>query len=254
MATLKETTKKILDGLQANRGNMTESEQKSECKCVICKKIIDRYCTDSHLLLGKGVCYNPECKEKARLQHIAKHIDMFVGESGMPLKYHNLKSDRNIQSYIGSPRGVYLHGKAGRGKTVMACSIMREIILGGICPDYSSSRNRNPIQFYSNPKLIMQLQDSFKGDGDSAFKKLEKIARQNIIVLDDLGAEKLTDFVRQSLYFLINEREQWMKKTIITSNYSLDELDRYIDGRISSRIAGMCDIVEVGGEDRRIKK
>ena len=73
------------------------------------------------------------------------------------------------------------------------------------------------------------------------------------MIIDDIGAEKLTEFVRQTFYYIINEREQWLKKTIITSNYSLDELDEYIDGRISSRIAGMCEIVELGGKDRRVK-
>jgi len=217
---------------------MPDSPKKSNTYCKACGKEFEQEYPGY-----SQVCERLECIKTRKAKYMAGHIKEFMVKAGIPPRFHDLKTSRDLQSYINSPRGVYLHGKAGRGKTVMACSIAREIILKG---DY--------IEYYSSPKLIMQLQDSFKGEGDSAFEMLEKISRKEVIILDDLGAEKLTDFVRQSLYFLINEREQWMKKTIITSNYSLEELDRYIDGRISSRIAGMCDIIEVSGEDRRIKK
>ena len=75
-----------------------------------------------------------------------------------------------------------------------------------------------------------------------------------ILFLDDLGAEKLTDFVRQITYFILNEREQNELTTVITSNFSLKQLDEQIDQRISSRIAGMCEILKFTGDDRRIKK
>jgi DNA replication protein DnaC len=76
---------------------------------------------------------------------------------------------------------------------------------------------------------------------------------KQLIVLDDFGAEKMTDFVRQVSYLIINYREQNKLQTIITSNFTLDEIDMYIDRRISSRIAGMCEVVRMSG-DKRLKQ
>jgi len=74
----------------------------------------------------------------------------------------------------------------------------------------------------------------------------------DVLFLDDLGAEKMTDFVRQSLYAIINYREQHELPTIITSNYNLSNISGKIDDRIASRIAGMCEVIEIKGNDRRL--
>ena len=146
----------------------------------------------------------------------------------------------NIDKYLGS-KGVYLYGAAGVGKTVIACFIGRQEICNG-----------KIVRFVSAPKLVMELQDSFRNDkgDDSAYLKLKKLVDADTLILDDIGAEKMTDFVRQSFYYLINEREQLDKKTIYTSNFSLDQL---MDGRVASRIAGMGEVVELKGKDKRIK-
>ena len=101
----------------------------------------------------------------------------------------------------------------------------------------------------------MRLQASFKDKtGESADDLLSRYADIPYLIIDDLGAEKPTEFVRQSTYFLINEREMYERFTIITSNFSLKYLDENIDPRIASRIAGMADIVEMGGGDKRLLK
>ena len=80
-----------------------------------------------------------------------------------------------------------------------------------------------------------------------------KEAVRDALFLDDLGAEKLTDFVRQITYYILNEREQHQLLTVITSNFSIKDLDKQIDSRISSRIAGMCEILKFTGKDQRLK-
>ena len=64
----------------------------------------------------------------------------------------------------------------------------------------------------------------------------------------------MTDFVRQTTYALINEREMEMRPTFITSNFALQRLNEHIDERVASRIAGMCEVIELKGKDRRITK
>lgn len=102
----------------------------------------------------------------------------------------------------------------------------------------------------------MDVQDSFRSKDylDSPYQKLESIAKVPYLVLDDLGAEKATEYVRQATYFIINHREMNLLPTFITTNFSMDHLDENIDPRISSRICGMCEIMRFEGKDRRIKE
>ena len=54
----------------------------------------------------------------------------------------------------------------------------------------------------------------------------------------------MSDWAYQTLYSLINHRYDWLKTTIITSNYTLDELqDNWQDDRITSRIKRMCELL-----------
>lgn len=161
-------------------------------------------------------------------------------EAGIPKKYIEIETDKKIDRYM-EDKGLYVWGEAGVGKTVLACSIAKAFIKAGWV-----------VKYISSPKFIMQLQDSYKDIAESTYNKLEDVSTIPLLVIDDIGAEKLTDFVKQAFYFIINEREQWERPTIITSNYSLDDLDTYIDSRISSRISGMCDIIKLEGKDRRL--
>ena len=187
---------------------------------------------------------------------------MLLRDAGIPVKYRDIKTDKLnlLAEIVNNKKSFYAWGSAGTGKTVFACSVVREMFWKYGEMGHAKTRYVNDIGdwisdiwFVSSPEFIMELQDLYRKEGESAWDCLQKVARKTVLILDDLGAEKMTDFVRQALYYLINEREQWQKQTIITSNFSLAQLDEYIDGRISSRIAGMCKVVEFTGKDRRLK-
>lgn len=218
----------------------------SEQLCDICKKNIG-YPEEINGIYGV-LCDDMECIKKANnrvAERIAKqkleHAEENIIKAEIPLKFREINSDREYK-HLAIREGVYLYGTAGTGKTVMACSVLRQHIYNG-----------QTGLFRSAPGMVMELQESYKKEGESALSILKGLVKCDVLVIDDLGAEKMTDFVRQSFYYLINEREQWMKTTIITSNYSLSELNDQIDGRISSRIAGMCKVVKLTGNDRRVK-
>jgi len=137
---------------------------------------------------------------------------------------------------------LFIHGAPGSGKTVLGLMALRLMAL---------RRGTGMVRFLSCPDFIFGLQ----GDYEAANYEVREVMRfPGWLMLDDFGAEKLTDFTRQTYYLIINHREQWDLPTIITSNLNLNEVDAWIDRRLSSRIAGMCGkdrIIERAG-DRRL--
>ena len=166
-------------------------------------------------------------QEKVRLEIIAV----------LPKKYLDIESDQPFQD--GS---LFVAGPCGTGKTVFVCSVAKEHI-----------KNGKRVKFLSYPAFIMQLQCLYRKENEDPFEFVLNFAKfSGYLIIDDFGAEKMTEFVRQTTYLLLNEREQRCLPIIITSNFSLSDLDTLIDSRISSRIAGMCKVVKFTGEDRRI--
>lgn len=103
----------------------------------------------------------------------------------------------------------------------------------------------------------MELQSMYikKDNEETPFEMAERIATfEGTLCIDDIGAEKMTAFVQQITYYIINYREQEMLHTLITSNFGLQQIDEQIDTRISSRLGGMCKVVKLTGKDRRLLK
>ena len=80
----------------------------------------------------------------------------------------------------------------------------------------------------------------------------ELLRRRHFLILDDLGSEKITDYARQSLLYLIDECYTRQVVLVITSNVDFDVLNR-IDARIASRLAEMCDRLRFDEADYRVK-
>lgn len=72
-------------------------------------------------------------------------------------------------------------------------------------------------------------------------------------MLDDIGAEKPTEWVRETLFSLIDFRYQNNKPIIFTSNFHLSNLENKLGKPIISRIVEMCRVIKLDGEDFRLK-
>ena len=121
------------------------------------------------------------------------------------------------------------------------------------------------VVFSSVPDLLMDIRDSF-GTGRTA-EILRSVQRAPCLVLDDLEAERMSEWVGEQVFAILNYRSNHCLQTIITSNYGLNALagrmatsgkdrdsgDDVQSQRVLSRICGMCYIVEVGGRDYRMK-
>lgn len=146
-------------------------------------------------------------------------------------------------------QGLILIGDYGTGKTHLAVAILHQLLQKGISG-----------LFATVPELLEEIRKSFNGDkGNTKSDLLDSIKNAEFIILDDLGAEKASDWVREQLFMIINARYEDMLPIIITSNLMIDadgkgELEDKVGARTVSRIIEMCNGVLFNGEDYRKKK
>src|SRR3990167_7956081 len=148
--------------------------------------------------------------------------------------------------------GLFLHGGAGVGKTYMLFAyankqqniIEEQKKLGKY---YGSG-----VLFWNTTNLLREIRNEFDNKKSGWDSLADCMDYENTLMLDDVGSEKMTEWVRETFYLLINARYEKMLATIITSNFSLQELAERIGDRTASRIAEMCEIVELVGKERRI--
>jgi hypothetical protein len=154
--------------------------------------------------------------------------------------------------------GLFLTGGRGNGKTRLAVALMREhlkkVKVTEVCGTTPIIPKTSLPIFVAVPELLLSLRESYSRNDTSEGEIISKYTEGSLLVLDDLGAEKSTEWSINILYIIIDRRYRDEKKTIITSNLSLDELADKLDDRIASRIAGMCTVVPMGGADRRLIK
>jgi len=150
--------------------------------------------------------------------------------------------------------GLFMHGVRGTGKTKLAAIIANE-----------RARAGNPVLFASVPDLMADIRSSFKDNSTS--ETVQAVKETPFLVLDDLGSEKMSEWVGEQLFCIVNHRYNERLQTVVTSNYSPTEIIAHMatvdrDGnviddmqgqRIMSRIYGMCERVEVRGADWRMR-
>lgn len=137
---------------------------------------------------------------------------------------------------------LYLTGDTGSGKTLFACAVLIERAK----LDYIEN-SFYTYDFVSVPDVLRRLRKAMiNQDEETESDIIEHLYNVDYLVLDDLGAEKTSDWVLQELYLIINHRYEWLKPTIFTSNLTLPELEeQFSDRRIPSRIDRMCKVVKV---------
>ena len=151
----------------------------------------------------------------------------------------NKKVFEAVDQFIKNPiKGLYIYGEAGTGKTYFSVKIFQAL---------------KDAKFIKAPRFLLSLKSNFE-DRRSSWKNeemIDKLATAPILIIDDLGAEKPSDWVSETFYILIDERYSRMLPTIITSNFDLDELTQRFGDRISSRISEMCRIIKITTNDKR---
>ncbi len=167
-------------------------------------------------------------------------------------------SPLKIQEYFLTKRylekGLFLFGECGTGKTYDVYALTKYFIaLDYEAAVFNLPKLLNIIRAsYRKQSIYNEETDSYSSSFVHDVKDIKELVKLEILTIDDIGAEKPTDWVMETLYDLINERYEECKITIFTSNLSLDELAERLGDRIPSRIAEMCEIIELKGEDKRL--
>lgn len=156
---------------------------------------------------------------------------------------------RLVREYPSVDRGLLFMGTCGVGKTHLSVSILRGLI----------EKKGVSCLFYEFGSLLKEIQNSYNPVSQtSELKVLTPVIEAEVLVLDELGASKPTDWVRDTMMHVINTRYNDKKLTVFTTNYldgrrtERDEtLEDRIGVRLRSRLFEMCKTVQIEGEDYR---
>ena len=175
------------------------------------------------------------------------HFNTFEQKTDSQKKALRLAGEFN-HNFPAVDRGLLLTGPVGVGKTHLAVSIIKGLTERGF-----------PCLFYEFGSLLKEIQDSYNSNTRSSeLAVLNPVLTAELLVLDELGASKPTDWVRDTLAHIINTRYNENRFTIFTTNYpderpsdGKETLEDRIGVRVRSRIFEMCQTVPIEGEDYR---
>ena len=230
--------------------------QPDEVACRRCGRPVEAFVSPfTGKLLGPVLC--PVCEaetqarqEKARVaaqeqqrQLRRQQIRDLLARAGVPPRYLDCSLE-NFTGWRPETRPVALLGPCGTGKTHLAVGYLRDWVI-----EYGSNA-----WFQRAGTLVRQLRQCCS---EHACESEESLVRRlgqecRFLVLDDLGAEALTDFTLQGIYDILDLRYAYDLATIVTSNLDVARLAVAYGDRFVSRLMAMGEVVELSGEDFRL--
>jgi len=141
---------------------------------------------------------------------------------------------QSFDEHVQRGDGLLLMGEPGNGKSHLAAAIVNTLV-----------RNGRSCIFRSVPALLKKLQETYReGSRVTESEVLAVLQDADLLVLDDLGAEKVTEWAESTLYFIVDERYRWKKPLVVTTNCRLEVLEERIGTRTIDRLLEMCVLVE----------
>ena len=210
-----------------------------------------------------------EEKKLRMMQEFANKVDKIIKNSKMSkrnlnYKFENFEVNSNNKKVYQSlknyseklvneveRKGLILVGNNGVGKTHLACSIANELIKNGI-----------PIIYGTLINLLAELKNTYDVYNNISEMKIIKLYEKvDLLIIDDLGKEKPSEWGLEKLFTIINSRYENNLPVIITTNYDQNSLINRlsINGEIEtaksiiSRLYEMCYLVKIEDRDHRIK-
>lgn len=152
---------------------------------------------------------------------------------------HRAQRSRTPCPAVTTGPSLLVLGPIGVGKTHQACGALRALAVSGAAFSW---------ELLTAADVYARLRPRPRIDPEEEF---HTIANTTLLILDDLGASKATEWTEEINYRLINHRYQWKKPTLITSNVPPPELGSVLGHRVASRLIEMATPVVLDGADRR---
>lgn len=173
--------------------------------------------------------------------------------TGVPKRFYGVQPDRDGLAELDFAGGLYMTGPKGTGKTTSACRILKAYVREHQSNGWVSAR------FLSVPDWLASMRGQW---GDQEEEAFQRASRCSLLVLDDIGKGKPTEWAIERLFRLVDDRYNGARPTIFTSQYDLGELgerctvngDAETADAMVSRIFETCKGVTFDGEDMRRKK
>ena len=163
-----------------------------------------------------------------------------VTEIDPPIVAATRRFTESIDSKLDAGRGLWFMGRVGTGKTTLAMLVSKAALEAG-----------RSVAIYSLPRLLNEIRDTHRAER-SHVDLLDRLTAVDLLHIDDVGAERTTDWVLEELYSIVNARYEDERSMVITTNIDDREaLCEQIAERTVSRLTEMCDQLPLGGEDQR---
>lgn len=227
------------------------------------EKILCRHCEDRGFLTDGSPCrclmayYTKEQNRRlSKLLDLGSQsfdtfsLDWYDDGQGATLKHMEmvLESCINYARRFGERSGNLLFtGAPGLGKTFLSACIAREVSGSGFSVVYDTAAH------------IFQQFESGKFGRDNPYeedpdREINRYLNCDLLIMDDLGTEMLTSFVQSAFYRIVNDRLINRRKTILSTNLSVEEIGRRYGEAVRSRIEGEYERLQFYGKDIRIQK
>ena len=148
---------------------------------------------------------------------------------------------RELGPNLDAGRGLWFYGSVGTGKTTLAMLVSRTALELG-----------RSVAIYSLPRLLAEIRKTFETGAEGSYVDfLDRLAAVDLLHVDDVGAEKTSEWVLEQLYAIVNARYEEERSIVITTNLERDDLVEQVRERTVSRLEEMCTLVPLFGEDAR---
>lgn len=183
---------------------------------------------------------------------------------GIPPRYQGKalipsKATEEATRVVAEGKSLYLTGACGSGKTHLAVALMQRWYVDGLALNGEGKiyPSRGRALFLPAIELMLEIKQSWNANegvkNESEKQIIDRYSHLPFLLLDDLGAEKISEGSRQVIYALLDRRYRNCAQTIITSNLSIERLQEGFDDRIASRICEMGVVIDMGKKDWRVR-
>jgi DNA replication protein DnaC len=185
--------------------------------------------------------------ERRYLPCTLENFVVYEGNEG--LRRAHKEARRFVEKYPAVEKGLFLIGSHGIGKTHLAVAILKAVI------EKAHVRGL----FYDTTVLFREIRSTYDVSVQrEEFSILRPVLDAELLVLDDVGKDRFSDWVEETLNLIVTTRYNDRKVTIFTSNFEDNPDDREpmslirrVGSRVHSRLHEMCEFVEFGGADYR---